>query len=544
MSSQAGKTETMLNIVGHKLTDFPQPTLIVEPTEKLVRSISSDRFDAMVNATPILKQRLAKGQKNKVTEKFFGGVRLGFAWAGSATELASHPNAMVLIDEVDRMQPLNEGDVVSIASARTTTYWNRKICMFSSPTIEGASTIWKWFLRGTMLMWSWHCPNCSESFVPMLKTLKWAKDATPEQAHDTAHVECPYCKHKIYDEKRPELNRTGQYVPYTQDQRGNLIKASEIKKTSIASFFVGGLCSPFVTFNKSAEQIVRAYRSHDQNEIQAVINTRFGEPFVMDGQVTSVAKVEILVDSYEQCTVPDGVQFITCGIDVGKTGFYVTVRGWGHMSESWLIDYEHIYGDTDNTDVWQQLSNFIGRSYSGKKIRRVLIDCGYRPNDKWRLDQHLVKTFISKHAGQVSAVFGRQNLNGETIRRSEMTLDAGGQKVKTGIPQFLVDRDHFNQWMHSRYNVPLNQSGAFHLYAGTPEFYLKHLVSEMMIIKPSGVRVWVVRRGYENHFFDAEVYARVAAVVEGVESLPQKQVQKPKKQPQQQPYNEWSQGYI
>jgi len=54
----------------------------------------------------------------------------------------------------------------------------------------------------------------------------------------------------------------------------------------------------------------------------------------------------------------------------------------------------------------------------------------------------------------------------------------------------------------------------------------------------------VVRRGYENHFFDAEVYARVAAVVEGVESLPQKQVQKPKKQPQQQPYNEWSQGYI
>jgi phage terminase large subunit GpA-like protein len=549
MASQTAKTETLLNIVGHRLTDGPYvPVLFVEPTEKLVRSMANDRFRKMIESTPALRERLHRGQANKVTEKFFSGIRVGFAWAGSATELASHPCGLVVMDEIDRMEAdvKGEGDPVMIASARTATFWNRKIILTSTPTIDGASPVWRWFLRGTMQCWSWPCPKCTALFTPRLRHLKWPDKATAMEAREAAYVECPTCKHHIDDSDRLSLNATGQYVAHEQDDRGELVVAAEPKRSTIASFFVPGLASPFVTFGESAEQIVQAYASKNQAEIQVVINTRFGEPFVTEGQRVEISEVQRLIDIYAPQTIPHGCRLITGGIDVQKDGFYFTVRGWGYLSESWCLYYGQLYGNTDLDQVWISLSRAVEMQIAGRPIRRWMIDAGFRPGDKWRVDQHLVKKFVMKHRGRVSPSFGRAQMSGEPILRSEMQLDAAGQKVKTGIPQYVIDTDHFKQWLHARYRHPLDQQGAFHLHRDTTEAYLRHLVSEKMVIKASGHRVWLPRTGFDNHWFDCEVLARVAAVVENVDHLPplaaeQKPLEKPAG-PRDAP-DDWMAGY-
>ena len=521
-SSQNAKTETMLNIIGHRLTDGPfVPILIVEPTEKLVRSMSNDRFAKMIQTTPALDERLAKGQKDKVTEKFFAGIRIGFAWAGSATELASHPIGLLALDEVDRMprDVGGEGDPVTIASARTTTFWNRKIFLASSPTERNNSPIWSWFLDGTRECWSWPCPNCNDYFLPQLRILKWPDKAPPEVAAVDSWVECPHCKHKIRDEHRLTMNEQGKYLRYMEDESGALVLDNVPRETNIASFWVSGLASPFVTFGESAEQFIRANQSHDQEKIKAVINTRFGELFEMEGQTVEQSLVESLIGVYAPKTWPTDAQIITGGIDVQRDGFYYTVRAWGWLSESWLIDYGFIRGNTDLDQVWLLLSRLVGEKYAGRPVRRWLIDAGYRPGDIWRVDQHNVKKFVLKHAGQVSAVFGRDALQNEPIITSEMKLDVRGQKASTGIPQFVIDTDHFKQWLFSHYQFPVDQPGAFHLHRDVTEGYLRSLVSEKMVLKATGKRAWLVRQGYENHYFDCEVYARVAAVIENVEHL-------------------------
>lgn len=541
-SSQNAKTETALNIVGHRLTDGPfMPAMIVEPTEKLVRSMSKDRFTKMIDSTPVLAERQAIGQADKVVEKFFNGIRLGFAWAGSATELASHPVGLIVMDEIDRMPAdvQGEGDPVTIASARTTTFWNATIFLCSSPTVEGASPIWTWFLAGSMLCWSWPCPNCDEFFLPRLRALKWPKGVTPEEAVTSAYVECPHCKHHIGDEHRLPMNEGGKFIPHKVDKSGDLVPTDTPKETNIASFWVSGIASPFVSFGERAQEWLRAYYSHDQAKIQAVTNTAFGEPYVVDGAKKEVSVVENLISVYSPKTVNPDCQLITAGIDVQQDGFYYTVRGWGYLSQSWLIDYGHIVGDTALDSVWLILSQLINEEYGGRKVKRFLIDAGYRPGDKWRVDQHLVKKFVMKHLGRVSAVFGRANLMNESIIRSEMKLDIKGQKVPTGVPQFVIDTDHFKQWLHSRYDYPLDQVGSFLLHNQVSEAYLRSLVSEQLIIKATGVRSWAPRQGYENHWFDCEVYARVAAVVENVAQL--KQIAPPKKK-KPKPSNE-SNGY-
>ena len=549
MASQTAKTETLLNIVGHRLTDGPfVPVLFVEPTEKLVRSMSNDRFRKMVESTPALAERLHRGQADKVTEKFFAGIRVGFAWAGSATELASHPCGLVVMDEIDRMDAdvRGEGDPVLIASARTATFWNRKIILTSTPTVDGSSAIWRWFLRGTMQCWSWPCPQCGVLFTPRLRHLKWPDKATPAEAREAAVVVCPTCKTDIDDSHRLALNAAGEYVSHELDSRGDLVIAAAPARSSIASFFVPGLASPFVTFGESAEQIVQAYASRNQAEIQVVINTRFGEPFVTEGQRVEISEVQALVDIYAPETIPDGCRLITGGIDVQKDGLYFTIRGWGYLSESWSLLYGRVYGNTDLDQVWISLSRTVEMLIAGRPVRRWLIDAGYRPGDKWRVDQHLVKKFVIKHRGKVSASFGRASMPSEPILRSEMQLDAGGQKLKTGIPQYVIDTDHFKQWLHARYRHPLEQQGAFHLHRDTSEAYLRHLVSEQMVIKPSGLRAWLPRTGFENHWFDCEVLARVAAVIENVDHLPATvPTQKPLEKPvgPRDAGNDWMEGY-
>ena len=140
--SQMGKTEAQFNIFGHRFDDGPYvPAMYVGPTEKQVKSISRDRVDKMLRSTESLWKKTEKGQRYGVGEKWISGVRLGFAWAGSATELASHPAGLIMVDERDRMNNdvSGEGDPVTLCKARAKNFSNKKIGIMSTPTVEGIS---------------------------------------------------------------------------------------------------------------------------------------------------------------------------------------------------------------------------------------------------------------------------------------------------------------------------------------------------------------------------------------------------------------------
>ena len=68
--SQMGKTESMFNVIGHRMDDGPYvPALYVGPTEKQVRSISKDRVDKMLKSTKSLWDKTERGQRYSVSER-------------------------------------------------------------------------------------------------------------------------------------------------------------------------------------------------------------------------------------------------------------------------------------------------------------------------------------------------------------------------------------------------------------------------------------------------------------------------------------------
>jgi phage terminase large subunit GpA-like protein len=162
--SQLGLSEFAINAVGQKLDDCPVPVLYVAPTQRLVESISINRVGKMIDMIPSLLAKKAGGKRDKIGEKYVSGVRLGFAWAGSATELSSHPAGLAVTDELDRMprDVGGEGDPVEIIDTRGTTYPDFVHIVISTPTILGGSPILALLEEGTFQKWYVPCMYCNK----------------------------------------------------------------------------------------------------------------------------------------------------------------------------------------------------------------------------------------------------------------------------------------------------------------------------------------------------------------------------------------------
>ena len=530
--AQMSKTEGIFNVIGHRFTDGPfVPALYVGPTEKQVKSVSKDRIDKMLRSTPILWERTEKGHRYQVAEKWIGGARLGFAWAGSATELSSHPAGLVLVDERDRMDSntSGEGDPVSLARARLKNFLSRKLGVFSTPTVENASPIWSLWEEGTMQMWAWTCQGCAALFVPRLDLLKWPSGCTPDDALDQATVECPTCQHHHPKEAQPALNATGRYIRHRRlgDNEsapksvfGKYLPDTDARPRRTASFWISGLASPWASFGQTAKVMIEAYKSGDQERLQAEINTWGGELYRVRGEAPEWEAVSARRLEYPARTVPWGVQKITCGADVQKNGIFYVIRGWGFNSESWLIDDGFIAGETEYDGVWNEFRQILTTPVDGSRIDRLFVDSGYRPGDAYRRPDHAVYTFCRSLPGFAFPTKGMDEMD-QPFRYSNIDYSVGGKVIKNGVRLYLLNTGFLKRWVHGRISWPVDQDGGWHLHIGTTENYCKQIVSEEQLLKASGRVTWV-RKSRNNHFLDCETNATAAALTLRVDKLERK----------------------
>lgn len=538
--SQSGKTESLLNLIGQRFTDGPYvPTIYVGPTEKQVRSMSKDRVDKMLRSTPVLWDRTERGHRYGAFEKFIAGVRLGFAWAGSPTELASHPAGLIVVDERDRMDAStgDEGDPVTLAAARTKNYPHRKVVVTSTPTLEGASPVWALWEEGTMQMWAWPCLGCGMFFVPTIASLVWEKERideqtgevtalAPEDAAMTARVQCPKCGHRHGTKDKPRLNALGCYLPHRRlgererSERavlGSYVQADAVPARLSASFWISGLASPWPSFESSALKLIHAYRAGEPERLQAVINTEFGELFRVRGEAPAWDEVGACRQEYPPLFIVPGVQKITLGADVQRDGIYYVIRGWGFNSESWLIAADYLAGETEHDAVWQSLRNVLATPISDRRIDRAFIDSGYRPGDVHRRPDHAVYTFCRSLPGLAYPTKGQDALDTPYLFRA-IDYTHGGALIKGGVKLCHINTDYFKRWLHARVRWPAGQPGGWHLHAGATEDYCRQIVSEELVLKASGRATWI-RRSRQNHYLDAEVCATAAAYSINVHKL-------------------------
>ena len=557
ISSQSSKTESCINICAHTLDDHPSPVLWLTPTRSNAEKVISRRMNACVEQSSGLKLKKRRGHNStKTLFTFAGDASFRLAWSGSTSELASDSARLCIGDEIDRMANDigGEGSASELLDARHVTYYDGRSVFVSSPTTGKAdrlwdkktgfdhwvlgdpendiqSPIWRLWQEPSKHEWAWPCPDCFYYFIPHFGSMQIPKNASPKKAAAVVCIVCPNCGSAITQAKRDWMNARGHYVapgvrllPYQEDDKGGYFIDAQNQDVCEAtredervyfvlygdcplaplnddlgsmSFWVSGLASTWMTWSDLAAKYVRASRSGLEERVRAVVNTGFAELFTSTGEVPSSDEIENCRGVYRLGELVKEVQRIIVSVDVQKNGLYVLTRGWGKDWESWLLNYEYLDGETNDTPVWEELEEIlINRKYGDKPIHLMMVDAGFR--------RQYVCEFARKHTSRVRACRGRDIMQNIMTTQMEEVTRMGTRK-KYGFRITQVNTNYVKTWVYDRIQAAAQEGKSvdWHIPKNATDEYLQQLLSEEKIIRPNGKTLWI-RKRRANHALDCE----------------------------------------
>ncbi|WP_346016214.1 terminase gpA endonuclease subunit [Bradyrhizobium sp. C-145] len=544
--AQTGKSELMLDCAGQRLDQRPGPILYVGPNKQFLTEQFEPRVLALLDQSPTLTAKLARGKRMTKTRKMVGGVPFRLAHSGSSTALKSDPAVLALIDEYDEMvtNVNQQGGPLGLVERRGDTYADF-VCVVTSTPKKGQvaavedqksklvfwdvavsedieSPIWQLWQQGTRHHWCWPCPHCGDYFIPRFNLMRWPPNSTPMAAARAVYLECPHCGGVIEDRHKAEMNECGRYVApgQTIDRTGTI--KGEPADTMAMSWWVSGLASPFVTFGERIRTYLEAVAIGDDGEIQAAINGGFGELYSPGGGEVpewSEIKEKSRCSDYQRGELPDGVLRISIAADVQKHSIPYVVRGWGPRATSWLIDWGYLRGDTSEPEIWDQLAELISTPIDGMPISLTFVDSGFRPGKTDTLPLNRVYEFCRRFPKRVRPTKGSSAPLRVPLVISKIEINRAGKAAKYGLDLARLDTDHWKSWVHERLRWPDEQAGAWHLPRGVDDDYCHQIVSEARIKSPTGRPEWI-RRTKANHFLDCEAMAAASSYLMNMQRVP------------------------
>lgn len=392
-SAQVGKSEILLNALGYFIDMEPYPIMMIQPTEQAAKNFSKERLAPMFRACPSLKKKISDAKTrdgdNTILQKSFPGGFIALVGANAPSGLASRAIRILLADEIDRF-PLSaggEGDPLALAEKRTTTFYNRKKIKVSTPTEKGVSRIEKEFNQSTQEYYHLPCPSCGHE-----QPLRWAQIHFDSVTH--ACIECG-SMHNQFEWK----NQEGRWI-------------AECPDATKRGFHLNELLSPW----RKWEEIIAAFReavANGKEALQVFVNTSLGETWEDEGEEVDE---EALVNRQEEydAEVPEPVKILTAAVDTQDDRFEIEVVGWGAHRESWGIEYHVIHGDLKQPEVWQQLEEYLSRTWAKADGKRFGI-AGTFMDSGGHFTQEVYKFCRRFEARRIFAIKGASAKKGEHV---------------------------------------------------------------------------------------------------------------------------------
>lgn len=496
-SSQVGKSEILMNLLGFFVDQDPSPIMVVQPTINEAEQWSKTRLAPTIRDTSRLRERIkdprSRDSGNTLLVKEFPGGHITIVGANAPAGLAAKPIRILLCDEVDKFPASagSEGDPITLAIRRTQTFWNRKIGIFSTPSLTGLSRIEKAFKEGDQRYYIVPCPACGyEQRLIWQKQLKY-DDNRPE----TARYECISCKAQIPEREKPRMLARGHW------------EATGPMHNRVASFQINSLYSCWVKWPELVREWLEAQQ--DLTRLQVFVNALLGETWEDRGGGLDPAKLEDAKGPYD-AEVPSGVGALTMGVDVQSDRIEYVVRGWGEGEESWRVDYDVILGDPailpgQPNSPWDDLDRVRTREWktpAGKplKIFATGIDSGDNTDAVYAYGK-------PRYAQRVYVLKGSSTPHRPIVPRKPSVNNKGRVRL------FEIGTEAAKDVIYARLRMTVPGPQYMHLPEKVEPEYLEQLTAEKVVRKQINGR-WTRRyelpRGKRNEALDCEVYALAA----------------------------------
>jgi phage terminase large subunit GpA-like protein len=510
--AQLGLTEMGFNWIGYIIDISPAPSLLVMPTDAMVKKNSKTRFDPMIRDTPTLAKKIKSSRErdagNTITQKDFPGGTAILVGANSPIGLRSTPAKNISLDEVDAY-PLDldgEGSPIALAKARTRTFPKKKIYIISTPTVEGKSIISKEFAETDQRYYFVPCPHCGAEQHLIFDRIRW----TPGQ-YETTRYQCIHCDELIEEHQKTIMLAKGVWRA-TCPEKANKIKVG---------YHINSLYSPlgWYSWAMAAEDYDAALK--DVTKMKAFVNTVLGLEYKEDSDAPEWEQLYDRREDYPLDKPRKNVAFLTAGVDIQKDRIEVEVVGWIMGKTSQSVTYRVLMGKTEEKEVWKKLAAMLSEQWEREDgvmmpIRMMAIDTGYNTSH--------VHDFAKKYdVTRVVPIRGvdKQGVIIASPRQVDVTRSGKkiGQTKVWGVGVSMLKSELY-AWLKLRKEEDGTIPDGYCHFPQYDSHYFRGITAEVVEYKinKKGFRVYEWVKKYDrNEPLDCRVYARAAASLCGMD---------------------------
>lgn len=382
LGSQMGKSIIQLCVCVYYVSQKPCAILYVVPGDKLALDFSIGRFTPTIKASKLDHLfRKDEDGSNKADYKQFNGGQIWFRSSGSANNLTAITAKVVLLDEVDKYEPLQNGDPLTLAEQRAHVHGDQATFVYSStPLIKGDSRIEKLYENSDQRVYQLQCFHCDELFTPdFISMVKWESIGDLPQP-DTAKLYCPHCGSGHDDYQRNNSIRKGKWLVQNPGH-------------SIAGFHADVLSSN-VALSEAVVKYLKAL--NNPNDMKAFYNETLGLPYEETGERVDNIEFANRLESYSRDKLPNEILFLTVGCDTQADRVEAVIVGWGKDYESWIVDHVVIHGAPNDNLTWRSLHDELHQEYKRidgtiLKILKIGIDTGGATKEIDGFSQYVTK---------------------------------------------------------------------------------------------------------------------------------------------------------
>lgn len=480
-AAQMGFTEMCLNRCFYAIDIEGTSVLYVLPTEGDSSDFSTSRFDPALELSEHL--RLLFSDVKNVGLKRAGGSCLFVRGSKSKSKLKSVPAGQMFFDEVDEMDQAN----ITLAFERMSGQIKRQAWMISTPTISGKG-INRFYEQSTQEHFFFKCPSCNrqtELVFPECLVI------TGESANDPrlvdSHIVCKECKALLPHEGKPEMLKSGIWVPGKSDRltvgyHVNQLYSCRLEPWKIAQLWLNAQTNP--------------------TDEQEFYNSKMGVTHAVKGAQLTEKDVEDAIGGYQKQQVSPNGSFITMGVDVGS---------WIHYEiDQYTFSKARMTNDINLLASCRVLTEGKVRDFEELDIlmrQYNVLSCviDNQPDTRKALE------FANRFHGRVHLCIYGNGTAGKNV------------KLHTEEPKVTVDRTNWLDVSLGRY-----RNNSIKLPVDVSQEYKTHMTAPIRVYKrdQNGNPYGVYESVKDDHFAHARNYAEIALQV-GVEASGSQDMESP-----------------
>jgi phage terminase large subunit GpA-like protein len=518
---QSSKTESIYNMLGFAICQDPAPVLVVMPTLGLMKRANKKILGMIRESTEMARHITSNQDDITKSEIQLDNLCITFATAGSTADLRNVEVRYCLMDETDDypLEVSEQGSPIEMATARTTTFWNRKIIHVCTPTTDEGYIAQEYSRSDQSKYWV-PCPYCKGYQQLDFFRIKhrgerlgqWPKDRRdPDyiRLHRVARYECEHCGAEIDDRDKRWMLRFGTWVPdgHSIDKDGSV--AIPRPKAIHRGFHWSSLYSPWRSFSDIAAQFFKT--KDDPQTYKTFVNLWLGKPWKQVVETIEESKILNARVDLDPQTVPRESVALTAFIDCQKYGFWFAVRAWAADYTSWLIHYGQLPTWDDVERLLFETEYPVADGGGIAKIWRAGVDVGGTKHEESSasMTEEAELWVRANGVGRGARVWATKGsstpLAGKLKIGQPLDKTPSGKPLPGGLQIVSLDTSKLKDAFHYRLQLAIDkQPGGAYLHSGTNELYASHIAAEEKRTNRRGIEEWVKIRK-RNDLLDCEI---------------------------------------